>query len=239
MRRLAMAGGVFAALVLAACAPAQLRMPDGFASGATAWAVSGHSPRRFGEPVRFGPYSALGMRDGNTFSWTVPVGHMDFGSSERPYAFTLVAIGQPPVEVQCRVSSLVLGQGSVQGRVERRLELDLTGLEGPMLGCGLFHEDADRALLLELARDGVRLQGRLASPWGDYEVRSLHGYENSPVESYGPTGFEIVRDGMPVMVVDVVNGGRVLIDQRVDASQRSYLAAAAAALLLLGEDAEA
>lgn len=231
--------GLASVLALAACTPARLRMPDGFAAGAAAWPVSGHSPRRFGEPVRFGPYSALELQDGGTFSWALPVGQADFGRSERRYAFTLVAIGQPPVETQCRVRSLALGRDQVRGRVESRIELDMTGIEGPMLDCGLIHDDAAEPLPLQLARSGVRLHGRLVAPWGAYGIRSLHGYESTPVSAYAPTGFEVVRDGRPLMVVDLIDAGRVYLDPAVDEAQRTYLAAAAAALLLLGDDAGA
>lgn len=242
MRHLGSAGawiGLTCVLALAACAPARLKMPDGFAAGAPAWPVTGHSPRRFGEPVRFGPYSALDMRDGSTFAWRLPAGRVDFGRSARRYAFTLVAIGQAPVETQCQVRNVALGQDSAHGRVESRLELDLTALEGPMLDCGLFHDGAEDPLPLELARKGTRLNGRLVAPWGEYEVRSLHGYEGTSIAAYAPTGFEIVSAGRPVMVVDLIDAGSVYLDPAVDEAQRTYLAAAAAALLLLGADAEA
>lgn len=231
--------GLASVLVLAACAPARLRMPDGFAGGGIAWPVTGHSPRHLDEPVRFGPYSALQMAEGGTFGWTLPVGRSDLGRSERRYAFTLVAIGQPPVETQCRVRSLALGRDGANGRVETRVELDLTALEGPMLDCGLFHDGAAEALPLQLERRGVRLQGRLVAPWGTYGIRSLHGYEGTAVSAYAPTGFEIVTDGRPSMVVDLIDAGQVFLDPGVDEAQRTYLAAAAAALLLLGEDAGA
>lgn len=231
--------GLASVAMLAGCAPAQLRMPDGFAAGAAAWPVSGHSPRHHGEPVRFGPYSALELEDGATFSWQLPAGRVDLGGSARRYAFTLLAIGEAPVEVQCEVRSLALGHDSFNGRVESRVELDLTALRGPMLGCALHHDDAGEALPLELARDGVKLHGTLLAPWAGYEVRSLHGYAGTPVTAYGVNGFEVVRDGRPVMVVDLLDAGRVHIDASVDPAQRTYLAAAAAALLLLGEDAEA
>lgn len=71
--------GLACLLALAACAPAHLRMPEGFAADAVAWPVSGHSPRTAGEPVRFGPYSALQLEDGGTFGWTLPVGRVDLG----------------------------------------------------------------------------------------------------------------------------------------------------------------
>ena len=231
--------GTACVLALAACTPAKLRMPDGFAAGAAAWPVSGHAPRHWNEPVRFGPYSALQLEEGGTFGWTLPVGRVDFGRSARRYAFTLVAIGQAPVEAQCRVRNLALGQDGANGRVETRIEIDATALEGPMLDCGLVHDGIEPALPLALARKGTHLDGRLASPWGDYEVRSLHGYAGTPIAGYAPTGFEIRAAGRPVMVVDLIHGGRVFLDPDVEESQRTYLAAAAAILLLLGEDAEA
>lgn len=231
--------GLAAVLVLAGCTPAQLRMPDGFAADATAWPVAGHSPRHWNEPVRFGPYSALQLEEGGSFGWTLPVGRVDLGRSERRYAFTLVAIGQAPVQVQCRVRDLSLGRSGANGRVETVVEVDATALEGPMLDCGLVHDGIAPALPLAMSRKGTHLDGRLASPWGTYDVRSLHGYAGTPVAGYAPTGFEIVAAGRPVLVVDLVNGGKVFLDPAVDEAQRTYLAAAAAILLLLGEDAEA
>lgn len=231
--------GLACTLMLAACTPAQLKMPEGFAADAAAWPVTGHAPRHWNEPVRFGPYSALQLEEGGTFGWTLPVGRVDVGRSTRGYAFTLVAIGRAPVEVQCRVRHLALGQDGANGRVETRIELDATALEGPMLDCGLVHDGVEPALPLALERKGTQLHGRLASPWGDYAVRSLHGYEGTPIAGYAATGFELVAGGRPVMVVDMIDAGRVFLDPSVGEEQRTYFAAVAAALLLLGGDAEA
>jgi hypothetical protein len=237
---IAMGAGL--ACLLAACAPVRLQMPEGFAVGTAAWPVSGHSPRHLGEPLSFGPYAALEPEDGGTFSWSLPVARIDIAGSSREYAFILAAPAEAAVEVQCLVRSLALGHDTVNGRVESRTELDLTALRGPMLGCGLRRADVDDVagpLLLALTRDGTRLHGRLESPWGEHEVRSLHGYEGTPIPAYGVNGFEVLRDGKVVMVVDMLNAGNVHMADDVDPAQRSWMAAAAAALLLLGDDAEA
>lgn len=235
------AGGVGLAVLLslAACATTQLQVAPEFARTAQQWPVSGHSPRWFGEPVRFGPYSALERAESGTFGWRLPVGAVDVGGSARDFGFTLVAIGRPPMEVQCRVASLVLGHDDFHGRVASRLEVDLTGLAGPALGCGLRYDDGGDVSLLELARNGVHLDGGLGTPWGDASVRSLHAVEGAVAGTYAPAGFEVALHGRPVMVVDVVNAGRVLLDPGLDEDQRAYFAAVAAALLLLGDDAEA
>jgi len=116
--------------LLPACTPAQMRMPDGFAADAVAYGVSGHSPRRFNQPVRFGPYSALRMREGSTFSWRVPLPAFDVGRTSRPYDYTMVARDQPPVEVQCRTQAWTVGRGDASGR----LTVDVTALAGPVYG---------------------------------------------------------------------------------------------------------
>lgn len=215
--------------LLPACTPAQMRMPDGFAADAVAYEVSGHSPRRFNQPVRFGPYSALRMREGSTFSWRVPLPAFDVGRTSRPYDYTMVARDQPPVEVQCRTQAWTVGRGDASGR----LTVDVTALAGPLLACGL-RMDGRPPQALEVMREGDGLRGRLRSPWGsDYTVRAVYGYQGTPVSGMTPTGYAIADGGSALAVVDVVNGGRVHLDRRLDDEQRVYVAAAAAALLLL------
>ena len=221
-----------ATVVLAACMPVQVRMPDGFAANASTHEVSGHSPHRFNQPVRFGPYSALELREGNTFGWGFPVGTIDVGRAARRYSFTLIARDQPPVEVQCRNRSWTAAHGDAS----QRLEVDLTALAGPLMVCGLRFDGADQPMALEMSRQGTRLQGRLRSPWGEYTVRSLHGVEGSSWPAAEATGFEVLHGGTPLMVVDMLNAGRVHMDHHLDDEERVYLAAAAAALLLLDEE---
>src|SRR5690606_41349188 len=89
-----MGGGL--ACLLAACAPVRLQMPEGFAAGPAAWPVSGHSPRRLGEPLRFGPYSAVEPDEGGTFSWVLPGARSDPAGSSRKYARNRAALAGTP-----------------------------------------------------------------------------------------------------------------------------------------------
>lgn len=216
-------------LPLSACTTAQLRMPEGFATDAAVYEVSGHSPRRFNEPVRFGPYSALEMQEGSTFAWAVPLPGFELGSTRKPYAYTLVARDLPPVEVQC----LAQAWTAAGGRESRRVSVDLTPLSGPLLACGL-RLDGQAPQPLEIARQGGQLQGRLLAPWGrEYIVRGLDGYEGTPIRSGEPTGYAIDDGITTLVVVDVLNGGRVHLARSLDDGQRAYFAATATALLLL------
>ena len=179
--------------------------------------------------MRFGPYSALEMREGSTFSWTVPALVADLTRTSRPYAYTLVARDLPPVQVQCHARAWTAGTGSES----RRLEVDLTAMAGPLLACGLSL-DGQEAQPLQIVREAGRYDGRLAAPWGgEYAVRAIHAYDSTPVASRIPTGYAIVDGDATLAVVDVVNRGRVHLVRGLGEDQRVYFAAAAAALLLL------
>lgn len=228
-RSVSIAGLACISLASVACTTLQARLPDGFAAQATEYAVTGHSPRRFNEPVRIGPYSALEMREGSTFSWSLPLGIGDLRRTSKPYAFTMIARDQPPVEVQCRTRAAWAGAGPES----RRVEIDLTALDGPLMGCGLSM-DGMPARELRLARTGTTISGALESPWGTrYAVTSLSHYEGSRWPSGVPTAYRIASGDDTLAVVDVVNAGRVHLANGLDAEQRVYLAAAAASLLLL------
>ncbi len=221
-----------AATLLAACAPAQVKLPTGFAGRAVVHAVDGFSPRRFNQPMFIGPFSARRLEDGDTFQWAQGTGRTSLLDSARAYAFTLTTAGAPPVEVQCQSRQSVLRHGDE----DSMLELDLTAAEGPMLSCGLRLGGAGPVLPLELGARRNHLEGRLGSPWGEFTLRSLHGLEGSAVTSMDATGFEFRRGGTPWMVVETINAGRVLLEPTADARQQAYLAAAATALLLLDAD---
>jgi hypothetical protein len=216
------------AVLTAGCGTLQARLPDGFAAQATALAVTGHSPRRFNEPIRIGPYSALEMREGATFSWSIPFGSVAVRGTSQRHAFTLVARDQPPVEVQCLTRTTWAGAGSAV----RRVEVDLTALDGELMVCGLKLEGMP-VQGMTLQPEGLGVAGTLDAPWGSYAIESLSHYEGSKWRSGIPTGYRIASGGQTLAVVDVVNAGRVHLANAIDPEQRVYFAAAAAALLLL------
>lgn len=212
----------------ASCGTLQARLPEGFAAQATSHPVTGHSPRRFNEPIRIGPYSALEMREGATFSWSIPLGSVAVRWTSQTHAFTLVARDQSPVEVQCLTRTTWAGTGSGMWRVE----VDLTALDGELMVCGLKMEGMPpyNMTLQPVGQGGA---GVLEAPWGSYAIDSLSHYEGSKWRSGTPTAYRIAADGRTLATVDVVNAGRVHLANAIDPEQRMYFAAAAAALLLL------
>ena len=217
-------------LLAGGCAPAQVRVPPGFADRAEVFPVTGISPRRAGDAVFFGPYSVRRLKDGGQYRDGASIGRASFWRQWQPWAFTLTTPGQAAVQVHCEASRMALAWGDDRGE----LEIDLTGLQGPMLGCALRRDPRAPGYTLEVARDGNRFSGALASAEASYRVASLHAYEGSSLASGDPIGFEFTHAGRVVMVVDVLNQGRVLLDADTSARERTLLAAAATALLTAG-----
>lgn len=223
---------LLAALVLlptaAAAREATVRLPEGFTATPEVHVVEGYSPRRFRQPLVFGPYSARVQDGGDTAGGTMPLGRLDLREGERRHAFLLTTVGQPAIGVDCVGQAVELADEDEDGG----WAIELTPAAGPVLECalGISADEPDRRLSLEVTDRGHA--GRFASPWGELRIASLHGYAGSRFTSPEPTGFVITHDGRPQLVVDLLNRGRVLMDPALDARQRAWLAALAAALLL-------
>lgn len=216
--------------LVAGCSTAQMRLPDGFAAAPERYDVSGHNPRRANADLRFGPYAVRAVRDGSTFSWSVPVAALDVSRAWQPYAFAIDAAGAPRVEAQCQARAWTLGHGG-----DQRTTLDLTALAGPYLSCAMRQAGAP-PFALTLARTGRDMEGRLESASGPYRVRALHGVAGSRIAAYTPTGYAIEDGDRVVAAVDVLNAGQVYFDPDAGTADRPLLAAAMAALLLLDSE---
>lgn len=221
---------LFLLALLAGCTTAQVRLPAGLGDEPDIHVVTGISPWRTGQPVVFGPYSARRLQDGGRYADEATVGRAGFWRQWHPWRYALTTAGESVVEVECEASRMALSWG----KAGSSLEVDLMGLEGSMLGCALRRGRGAPPDTLEMSRSGNRLAGRLATAARVYEVASLHGFEGSRLQSGDPVGFEFTHQGRVLMVVDVLNQGRVLFPPGSDPRERTLLAAAATALLTAG-----
>lgn len=225
-------------LALAACSTAEVRLPDDLAASAESHAVEGLSPRRFGQDFRFGPYRTVHLHERSEFAWAFPIGAVDLGRASRPWSYTLVSMGQPPVEVQCRTRQW----SAWRDKGRQSVELDLTGLLArDVLGCGLA-VDGREPWSLGLRHTGRAWVGRL-QPDGNgpgFELRSLHRLAGSAFGSEHPVGYEISRNGRTVAALETINGGRIHLDTAaLPERERLVLAAAATALMMYDPEASA
>lgn len=201
---------LFSLLLLPACVTAQLDLPEG------AHAVEGANPRRWNRPIAFGEWRTRAVDEGTTRSWLADLGVLQVGKTDQAYRLTL-----NDVAVECHTRELVLGRSGVF--------VDPSFGGDPILVCGYGEQS-----VLTLARTGKSepsLRGTIRSASGaPLEVRSLHRASAGGWPSGEPFGYEILRDGRRVAVVETVNRGRVWIDPA--AGDRDTLAAVAASLLL-------
>ncbi len=207
---------------------ARLHLPEGLHAQAAVYAVSGLSPRRHGEPVRIGPYSALALREGDRFGGEIPLGRPVLRGLDQAWAFTEIALGQAPVQVQCNARARAL----VRGDADSSLSVDLDALRKyPVLACG-FRVDGEDVQALSLHRSGGRLEGSTTGTGTAYRIRSLHALQGTPLRSGTPAGYEIRRGERVMMVVDRLNAGAVAMDADLPPDERVSLAALASALLM-------
>jgi hypothetical protein len=203
-------------LLLTACTTAQLDLPAG------AYDVSGSNPRRWNAPISFGEWRTEWVNEGTTRSWLADLGIVEVGKADQGYHLAING-----VDVECHTRELVLGRSGVF--------VDATLGNSPLLVCG-YDRSGDRSVLT-LHRTGKiepTLRGTLKDDDGNaLEVRSLHRLAGAKFPGGEPYGFELVRGGERVAVVETVNRGRVWIAP--DAANRDTLAAAAASLLLFRE----
>ena len=207
---------------------ASVRLPEGFGPEAQVHGVQGYSPRRFQQPLVFGPYSARIQEGGDTRGGRAAIGRADLREGERRHAFLLTTVGQPVLDVECTGQALALGEEDEDGG----WSLDLGALAGPVLECSLHASLDDPGRRLVLMQRARGLEGHFDAPWGRLRLASLHGYAGSRVTSPEPTGYVIEGEEGALMVVDLLNAGRVLLAPGLDDRRRAWLAAVAAALLL-------
>ena len=210
-------------LVSTACTTAQLDLP------ADSYSVQGSNPRRWNGPISFGPYRTEVVNEGTRRSWLADLDVLQIGRADQGYHLRL-----NDVAVECHTREFALGRSGVF--------VDPTFGTSPLLVCG--YDEAGRRSVLTMSRTGrpePSIRGQLRNSEGAaLEVRSLHRPSGAAIASGEPWGYEVVRDGTRVAIVETVNRGRVWMDPA--SADRETLAAVAASLLLFrdpdaGDDA--
>lgn len=185
--------------------------------------VQGANPRHWNQPLSFGAWHTVSVREGAARSWLVDAEVLQVAKTEQTMRLALQG-SSGVTNVECHTSELTAGRAGVF--VQASLGND------PVLVCG-FERDGLRSVLA-LTRTGKvepALRGELRQLGGTtYDIRSVQRASLSSVVSPEPFGYEIVRDETAFAVIETVNRGRVWIDP--EAPNKDDLAAAAAVLLL-------
>jgi hypothetical protein len=204
-------------LFLTACATnpirtAQLDLPP------DTYTVAGANPRTWNQALSFGEWATASVNEGTTRSFLADTGILQIGKSDQAYRMNIKNIA-----IECHTRELVVGRADIF--------IDPALGRNPLLLCGF--DRGKTQTVLALARTGQAepsLRGELREIGGPtLDIQSIHRVPGS-IASGEPFGYEILRDGTRVAVVETVNRGRVWIDPF--AANRDTLAAAAASLLL-------
>jgi hypothetical protein len=239
---------VLAAVLLASCTPVRMHLPSPLAT-APEMAVAGRQgwSRLTGKPMTFGAFRAeeihLGWR--STSRRRGPGGGLRIGtteysagkerrSSRQRLEFRLVAEGSAPTWVRClqaeRGEALVFskrdenGESTVRIGEHREVTFACTGEPES--------EELPAWGLVLATQDPRFVAGTLTLG------ETVLAVESSNVVATGvripvPIGFVVRRDDRPVAAVELFNRGAAWIDPQLPAAERTTLAGAAAALLLL------
>lgn len=211
----------------AGCATARMKVEPAVSSREPL-PVTGANPRRWGEPVRFGPHATGKVRGTDTLGWSLALlGGPGISGSHRPYAW---AASGPAgtLDAECHQEGLeVFAQSG-------SLTFDVRGATGqPALACAFRSAPGAEPWTLALRATGRPVpayRGELRGGGGAYAVRSVHALEGSPIPMGAPAGYALERDGQVVALVETMNAGRVWLPEA--SADEGALAAAATALLL-------
>lgn len=209
-----------AALAVSACQTAQMQLAPSLAPVA-AVPVTGANPRKWNDPVSFGPWRTDVAREGMRWDFALPLLGLTVGYSFQPYR-VVVTSGGEAVQAECITRALTLAR--------RGLAVDPAFGNIPALACG-FRGSGDGTLRLRTTA-GNQEQG--AIDFGDtrWTLRSVHRFHGSSVPSGEPLGYEVEGGGAVVAAVETINRGRVWIDPAVSPRDQERLAVALMVLLL-------
>jgi hypothetical protein len=223
----------FSVAALVACSsspPPQLVLDPIFASGESL-AVSGHTNRTWGKPLRFGGYSTRETRVGETWVWSAGTFDVGAGVRTQPYRFVFVGERGDEWQVECRARTPVVRHSDDHGAWE-------FPLAETRLGCAM-RDAAERVGTLALAGNGVEFSGGLAAADVEpIEIRGLgdvRSHKGHTVHLPGVFGYELSQGGRPVGSVDLLGDGRVHFAAGLSPEVRDQVAMAAAVLMFFGE----
>lgn len=231
----ALASALLAVLALGACTPAAMRLDPSFARQHPAMTVEGRQGWQIGQTLRYGAYRTGEVRRGWTVSYRIPFVLRFQGSGER-FAFEQYDAADRRADV------------FLVGRLaDHELPLlddffALSVVDEEALSGSIVTETGVWDLLVY--RPGGDIRGGRAEGFvrGGGSVVTIHEvteFADSPLPSDTPLGYEFRIGDSVVGAVEVIDDGRVWLDESLDPERRLVLAAVASALLLRSDLAAA
>ncbi|WP_337842763.1 hypothetical protein [Rheinheimera sp.] len=185
------------------------------------WSVQGSNPRRFDQPLSFGPFYSAKAKQAPAFGFGLKILGVSLQHQRQAQQLSLTN-GEHWQHLECLAQSNQLGYDGWQ--------LDTSLGKSPVFACGI-QGDSSRSLVLYSQWDNSYkgeslLSNRLV------KINSVHKMAGSHWPLMDPSGYVLSDSEGPLAQLETINAGRVWFRPGLPAVVQTEVAALAAALLL-------
>jgi hypothetical protein len=230
---------------LSACTTPQMLLQEPLASAAMPMPVKGRQGWLLNQQLSFGPYQTDQVQRGWTFSYGVDLFLTELQGAKQKFSFTLQDEKAQRYTVmsahQLRGLSIPADRFAPQARPAVQELLSFTIQTQDMMAATLYdHQQEQIWHMLMMHPEDFRKNGKyvgLLTNEKDTPIQVVPVRKLSGQKSWGGdiVGFEFQQDGKSLAAVELLNQGKVWIDNTLTDDMQSLLAAACATLLLQQE----
>lgn len=230
---------------LAACTTPQMLLQEPLASEATPMPVKGRQGWLINQRLSFGNYQTDRVQRGWTFSYGIDLFLTELQGAQQKFSFTIEdERGQRFTVMSAhKLRGLVIPVDRFALKAKPAVEelLSFTVQTKDMMAATLYdHQEQAVWHMLMMHPDDFRKNGKyvgLLSNDADAPIQIVPVRKLAAQKSWGRdiVGFEFQQDGKSLAAVELLNQGRVWVNQSLSDDMQSLLAAACAGLLLQQE----
>jgi hypothetical protein len=236
MNKLLIAGSL---LLMLACSTPQMLLNEQLSTQSTPMPVKGRQGILINQKLAFGPYQTDKVGRGWTRSYKMDLLLLGLEGGREKFDFTIFS-GQNGITAFCtdKLKGIQVPVDRLSGGRASEDLLNFT-IQTKDLFTATLIDQADQSpwYLLIANRDDFRKKGKYAGmlshpEHGAISVEPVRKLQDQKTIGMDVIGFEFKENGKVLAAVELLNQGRVWIDQNLENNRKLLLAAASAALLL-------
>lgn len=229
-----MKGLAFIFLAAVACKPAQVALQEGFAEKATMYEVQGKNGWQVNQTVRFGPYESTKIDRSMTFSYHIPF-LVDFSGGKESLAFSLINNDH-------NMGVSFLGDSRLK---DTHLSLARGYFQVPLKQSDVFvgaiyfsQPEMLRYDFLLMNPNNNQLtaktQGVVLDQQGNeyLSIRGITKLAGSKIPQTEVYGYDVLMGGRAVATVELLNKGRIWLDNSLSEADKLLISGLATGLLV-------
>ena len=185
------------------------------------WSVQGSNPRRFDQPLSFGPFHSAKAKQAPAFGFGLKILGVSLQHQRQAQQLSLTD-GDHWQHLECLAHSNQLGYDGWQ--------LDSSLGKSPVFACGIQGESSHSLVLFSQWDNSFKGESLLSDRL--VKISSVHKMAGSNWPLMEPSGYLFSDVEGPVAQLESINAGRVWFRPGLPAAVQTELAALVAALLL-------